>query len=107
MFTNQLTGALQGIADQNIFLISPLAKIAIVPVQFVGDITYVATNFAAQITAGLTGVTGASIFPLWPPAPPSFPSTPEEATTLDAYPVCGDARGSSAVFRCGGQPVAV
>jgi hypothetical protein len=68
---------------------------------------YVATNFAAQITAGLTGVTGASIFPLWPPAPPSFPSTPEEATTLDAYLVCGDARGSSAAFWCGGQPVAV
>ena len=88
-FTNQLTRALQGIADQNIFLISPLAKIAIVPVQFVGDITYVATNFAAQITAGLTGVTGASIFPLWPPAPPSFPSTPEEATTLDATGFAG------------------
>ncbi len=104
-FTNQLTGALQGIADQNIFLISPLAKIAIVPVQFVGDIAYVATNFAAQITAGLTGVTGASIFPLWPPAPPSFPSTPEEATTLDAYPVCGG--GSSAVLWCGAQPIAV
>ena len=44
---HQLTGALQGIADQDIFLISPLAKIAIVPVQFVGDIAYVATNFAA------------------------------------------------------------
>ena len=106
--TNQLTGALQGIADQDIFLISPLAKIAIVPVQFVGDIAYVATNFAAQITAGLTGVTGASIFPLWPPAPPSFPSTPEEATTPDAYLlVCGDARGSSAVSWCGEQPIAV
>ena len=97
--TNQLTSALQGIADQGIFLISLLANVAILPVQLIGDLTYVATNFVAQIVAGLTGVTGASIFPLWPPAPPSFPTTPEEATTLDAQQVCGDV-GSTAVLQC-------
>ena len=104
--TNDLTSALQAIADQDIFLISLLAKLAIVPVQFIGDITYVVTNTGAQIVARLTGVTGASIFPLWPPAPPSFPSTPEEATMLEAL-ACGDAGGASAVLWCGEGSVAV
>ena len=104
--TNDLTSALQAIADQDIFLISLLAKLAIVPVQFIGDITYVVTNTGAQIVARLTGVTGASIFPLWPPAPPSFPSTPEEATMLEGL-ACGDAGGASAVLWCGEGSVAV
>ncbi|GAB3226032.1 alkaline phosphatase family protein [Mycolicibacterium hippocampi] len=95
-----LTSALQGIADLEIFLISPLAALAIVPVQFIGDLVYVATNVVAQIVARLTGVTGASIFPLWPPAPPSFPSTPEEATMLDALMVCGSP-GSAQPAWCG------
>ncbi|MGB3355836.1 MAG: alkaline phosphatase family protein [Mycobacterium sp.] len=105
--TNQLTSALQGIADQDIFLISFLARLAILPVQFIGDLAYVATNFAAQIVAGLTGVTGASIFPLWPPAAPSFPTTPEEATTLDALLACGDSRGAGAAMVCGDGDIAV
>lgn len=105
--TNSLTSALQAIADQDIFLISLLAKLAIVPVQFIGDIAYMATNTGAQIVARLTGVTGASIFPLLPPPPPSFPSTPEEATMLDALSVCGDAGGSSAVLWCGQSSIAV
>lgn len=96
-----LTSALQGIADQDIFLISPLAALAIVPVQFIGDLVYVATNVVAQIVARLTGVTGASIFPLWPPAPPSFPSTPEEATVLQALMVCGGSPGSTQPLWCG------
>ena len=105
--TNQLTAALQGIAEQDIFLISFLARLAILPVQFIGDLAYVATNFAAQIVAGLTGVTGASIFPLWPPAAPSFPTTPDEATTLDALLVCGDSRGVGAAMFCGQGDIAV
>ncbi|WP_370332804.1 alkaline phosphatase family protein [Mycolicibacterium hippocampi] len=95
-----ITSTLQGIADLDIFLISPLAALAIVPVQFIGDLVYVATNVVAQIVARLTGVTGASIFPLWPPAPPSFPSTPEEATMLDALMVCGSP-GSAQPTWCG------
>ena len=103
--TNDLTAQLQDIADQDIFLISLLARLAIVPVQFIGDITYVITNTGAQIVARLTGVTGASIFPLWPPAPPSFPSTPEEATTPDALLLCGS--GPAAMPWCGDGSLAV
>jgi len=106
-FTNQFTSALRAIADQDILLISLLAKVAILPVQLVGDIAYVATNVVAQIVARLTGVTGARIFPLWPPAPPSFPSTPEEATTVDAAAACGDSRGSAAAWWCGEPAIAV
>lgn len=106
-FTNQFTSALQAIGDQDIFLISLLAKVAILPVQLIGDIAYVATNVVAQIVARLTGVTGARIFPLWPPAPPSFPSTPEEATTMDAGAACGDGRGSAAAWWCGEPAIAV
>lgn len=105
--TNELTSALQGIAEQDIFLISFLARLAILPVQFIGDLAYVATNFAAQIVAGLTGVTGASIFPLWPPAAPSFPTTPGEATTLEALLACGDTRGVGAAMFCGDGDIAV
>ncbi len=105
--TNELASALQGIAEQDIFLISFLARLAILPVQFIGDLAYVATNFAAQIVAGLTGVTGASIFPLWPPAAPSFPTTPEEATTLEALLACGDTRGVGAAMFCGDGDIAV
>lgn len=104
--TYELTSGLQAIADQDIFLISLLAKLAIVPVQFIGDLAYVATNVVAQIVAGLTGVSGASIFPLWPPAAPAYPSTPEEATTLDAYLVCGDTSRSAAVLWCGDNAIA-
>jgi hypothetical protein len=105
--TFQLTSGLQALADQDIFLISLLAELAIVPVQFIGDLAYVATNVVAQIVAGLTGVSGASIFPLWPPVAPPYPSTPEEATTLDAYLVCGDASRSAAVLWCGDNAIAV
>lgn len=104
--TNDLTAALREIADQDIFLISLLARLAIAPVQFIGDFTYVMTNTGAQIVARLTGVTGASIFPLWPPAPPSFPSTPEEATAPDALLLCGDVDGVSAE-QCGEGSMAV
>ncbi len=105
--TNDLTAALQEIADRDIFLISLLARLAIAPVQFIGDLAYVATNTGAQIVAALTGVTGASIFPLWPPAPPSFPSIPEEAAVPDALLACGDAAGSSDLPWCGEPSIAV
>lgn len=108
MITTTITDSLQSIADAGIFLISPLARLAIVPVKFVGDLAYVGTNFVAQIVARLTGVTGASIFPLWPPAPPTFPESPEEVSTPDLVAlVCTDGRVSSAVFACGDAAIAV
>lgn len=106
--TTQLTAGLQDLADQGIPLISLVAKIAIIPVQFVGDLAYVATNLAAQIVAKLTGVEGASIFPLWPPAPPSVQPQPEEGTTpLDLFAVCGDDPASAGVLRCRAPSIAV
>lgn len=76
--TNRLTAELQTIAAQDIALISPLAELTTVAVQFVGDSLYVVTNIPAQVVAGLTGVSGASIFPLLPPEPP-FTHTPQPA----------------------------
>ncbi|WP_425004674.1 alkaline phosphatase family protein [Mycolicibacterium sp. S3B2] len=92
--TESLTAGLQQIVDQDIFLISPLAALAIVPVRLIGNLTYVVTNVVAQIVARLTGVTGASIFPLWPPAPPSVESPLDAAQLCDgdnaaALPACG------------------
>ena len=70
-FTDSATSALQAIADQDIFLISPLASLAIVPVQLLGDLLYIPTNILAQVVAWLTGVSNTSIFPLLPaPLPP-------------------------------------
>ena len=65
-FTDSATSALQAIADQDIFLISPLASLAIVPVQLLGDLPYIPTNILAQVVAWLTGVSNTSIFPLLP-----------------------------------------
>ncbi|MEH3128939.1 MAG: alkaline phosphatase family protein [Mycolicibacterium neoaurum] len=84
-----IVGGLKAVAGQNIFLVSFLAGAAVGPVEFIGDLGYVVTNFAAQIVARITGVTGASIFPLWPPAAPDFtPYDPDQLITMVA--VCGD-----------------
>lgn len=93
--TDTLTAGLQSIVDQDIFLISPLAALAIVPVRLIGNLTYVVTNVVAQIVARLTGVTGASIFPLWPPAPPSF-ETPQDSQVL-----CEGAAAQTGAAACG------
>lgn len=105
---NGITSGLQSLADQDIFLISPLAQLAIIPVDIVGDIAYIATNIVAQIVARLTGVEGASIFPLQRPTTPTFPWPPEESSTPDLVAVaCTDGRVSSALFACGAAAVAV
>jgi hypothetical protein len=105
---NGITSGLQSLADQDIFLISPLAQLAIIPVDIVGDIAYIATNIVAQIVARLTGVEGASIFPLERPTTPTFPWPPEESSTPDLVAVaCTDGRVSSALFACGAAAVAV
>lgn len=54
-FTNQITDLLQGIVEQDIVLVSALAAIAVIPVQFVGAVLYAVTDFIAQIVARLTG----------------------------------------------------
>ncbi|MGE2729009.1 alkaline phosphatase family protein [Mycolicibacterium vaccae] len=87
--TISLTSGLQDIADMEIFLVSLLAKVAIAPVQLLGDVLYVATNIVAQIVARLTGVTGASIFPLWPPTPPPSVFTPDGPADARTGLVCG------------------
>jgi hypothetical protein len=105
--TNGIVAALQGIVAQQIFLISPLAALAIIPVDIIGDLTYIATNIVAQIVARLTGVTGASIFPLQRPATPTFPEAPTESSTADLLAVvCSDGRVTGAVFTCGAPTIA-
>jgi Type I phosphodiesterase / nucleotide pyrophosphatase len=51
-----ITATLQGIVDQNIFLISQLAAVAKVVVQVVGGVVYAATDVLAQLVAWMTGV---------------------------------------------------
>lgn len=105
-FTIGISDSLQSIADLDIFLISPLAKLLVVTVDIIGDIAYVGTNILAQIVARLTGVEGASIFPLYRPDPPVF-EDPEQTTTVTIALLCGDP-GSSAAWWCGdGAAVAV
>lgn len=90
--TDSITSALQAIVDQDIFLISPLASLAILPIQLLGDALYIPTNILAQVVAWLTGVTGASIFPLLPADLP-----PLEGPPGDSAAVCG-VSGSSAQY---------
>lgn len=87
-----IVGGIKTVAAQNIPVVSLLAGLAVVPVRFVGDLGYVATNFVAQIVARITGVTGASIYPFWPPAAPDFPSytPPAPPSMLVGLQVCAD-----------------
>ena len=89
-FTVDAVDGLKSVAAQNIPVVSFVAALAVAPVQLIGDLGYVATNFIAQIVARITGVTGASIFPLWPPAAPDFPSILEELSRLDDGADCAD-----------------
>ena len=104
-FVDTVVGGLKDVAGQNIFLVSFLAGAAVGPAEFLGDLGYVVTNFAAQIVARITGVTGASIFPLWPPAEPDItPYDPNQVITMVA--VCGDPNAVAA-GQCGDATVAV
>lgn len=87
-----IVGGIKSVAAQNIPIVSLLAGLAVGPVQFIGDLGYVATNFVAQVVARITGVTGASIYPFWPPAAPDFPSytPPAPPSMLVGLQVCGD-----------------
>ena len=104
---NGIQSGLQSLADADIFLISPLAALAIIPVRIIGDLTYIAVNIPAQIIARLTGVTGASIFPLVRPQTPVFPipEAGDQTPTLLAA-ACTEGRVTSAVFSCGAAALA-
>ncbi|MGU3500841.1 alkaline phosphatase family protein [Mycobacterium sp. C31M] len=104
-FVDTVVGGLKSVAGQNIFLVSFLAGAAVGPVEFLGDLGYVATNFVAQIVARITGVTGASIYPFWPPAAPDFtPYDPDQLPLLTA--VCADP-STSGIAQCGEGSIAV
>lgn len=98
-FLNQgfdaVTAQLQSIADKNIFVISPLAQVAIVPVKVVGSLAYAATNVVAQVVARLTGVTGASLVPIFMPPLPPLVGTEDPAPTAacTVLVACGPASG--------------
>ena len=96
-FTIDVVDGLNSVVTQNIPVVSFVAGLAIGPVQFIGDLGYVVTNFIAQVVARITGVTGASIFPLWPPAAPDFPSILDQLSRLNgAEGACRPRRGRSA-----------
>jgi Type I phosphodiesterase / nucleotide pyrophosphatase len=97
-----VVGELRAVSAQDT-LLSPLAYLAIGPVQFAGDALYVATNVLAQVVARLTGVTGASIFPLLPPELPDL-QMPDLTTLVGVW--CVPAV-SGAASVCGAQSVAV
>ncbi|MCH9733617.1 MAG: alkaline phosphatase family protein [Actinomycetia bacterium] len=67
--TNDIVSAVEG------FLPSALSWLVTVPVQFIGDLLYTATNIPARIFAAITGV-NTGIFPLLPPPVPSPPVAP-------------------------------
>lgn len=93
--TDSITSALQAIVDQDIFLISPLASLAILPIQLLGDALYIPTNILAQIVAAFTGVSNTSIFPLLPaPLPPLEGPPSGLQDTADAL-TCGEAGAGS------------
>ncbi|MGV0791154.1 alkaline phosphatase family protein [Mycolicibacterium sp. XJ1819] len=69
------------------------------PIPFLGDFLYVATNVPAQIVARLTGVTGASIFPLLPPPPPSWPGQ-DQAPQMITVLTCGSGVGAATEAQC-------
>ncbi|SCX27739.1 alkaline phosphatase family protein [Mycolicibacterium fluoranthenivorans] len=54
-FTDQVVAQLQAVADQGIFLISTIASIAVLPVQFVADVLFQTTNVLGNLIGLLTG----------------------------------------------------
>lgn len=85
---NTIVGGLDSVGNQNIFIVSPLAQLASVGVQLVGNVLYAATNIVAQIVARLTGVTGASIFPLFPAPLPPLVGTQDPTSPTVVAAIC-------------------
>ena len=76
-FVTSITGQLQAIVDQDIFLISALAGLTELAVQFTGDILVGVTQAIARVVATLTG--SGVIAPTDPPLP-----APPAAVLLDS-----------------------
>jgi hypothetical protein len=72
-----INAALQGIVDQNIFLISQLAAVSKVVVQVLGNVGVAATSAIAELVAWMTGVDiNSAGHPLPPPSVATEPQTP-------------------------------
>ncbi|WP_319436973.1 alkaline phosphatase family protein [Mycobacterium sp. RTGN5] len=69
---DSIVAALQGVANDNIFLISQLAAVSAVVVQVLGDVGVTATSVLAELIAWMTGV---DIFPQGHPLPPPTAAT--------------------------------
>ena len=54
-FTDQIVAELQAVANQGIFLISTIASISVLPVQFVADVLFQTTNVLGNLIGLLTG----------------------------------------------------
>lgn len=54
-FTDGLVAQLQAVADQGIFLITTIASISVLPVQFVADVLFQTTNVLGNLIGLLTG----------------------------------------------------
>ncbi|PND59531.1 phosphodiesterase [Mycobacterium sp. ENV421] len=76
-----LTATLQGIADQNVFLISQLAEVSKVVVQVLGNLSVQATSALAELVAWMTGV---DIFAKGYPQDPPTVATQNEPSVLVA-----------------------
>jgi len=68
-FVENITGALQGVVDQQIFVISTLAQVAELAVGFIGGALVDVTQVIAGVVARLTG--SGAIPPTDPPLPPN------------------------------------
>ncbi len=77
-FITSITGQLQSIVDQDIFIISTLAGVTEAAVQFIGDGLVGVTQALARVVAHLTGA--GVIAPTDPPLPaPTAPALPRQA----------------------------
>ena len=79
-FVTSVTDQLQGIVDQNIFLISALAGVTKALVQITGDLGVAVTQAIARVVAHLTGA--GTIPPSDPPLPPPAAGSPSPAQLL-------------------------
>lgn len=73
-FTDGLVAQLQAVANQGIFLISTIASISVLPVQFVADVLFQTTNVLGNLVGLLTG---AGVIPPGDstPLPVTFPES--------------------------------
>lgn len=81
-FVNQATSFLQGVVDQQIFVISTLAQVAELAVGFIGGALVDVTQVIAGVVARLTG--SGAIPPTDPPLPPNPGASLSPAAVIPA-----------------------